>query len=103
MKLAAAIRVLAGGSFHDIEEAYGIGSSTIYSNLWAVVDAINREESLQLPMMPALKAAAQGDTSLLDAMRAGFAKKSTVFAGCFGNLDGWLPEIRRTILPSLAG
>ena len=41
VRLSVAIRFFAGGSYLDIHTDHGIGRSSMYESVWAVVDAIN--------------------------------------------------------------
>lgn len=41
LRVAIAIRLLAGGNYMDIAVVFGVGISTVFSILWQVVDAIN--------------------------------------------------------------
>lgn len=41
LRLGITLRMLGGGSYHDLEQNYGLPAVTLYSCLWDVVDAIN--------------------------------------------------------------
>ena len=41
LRVAVAIRLLAGASYLDLLEFYGMHKTTLYSCLWSVIDAIN--------------------------------------------------------------
>lgn len=42
IRLAMALRVLAGASYLDTGVMFGVALPTVYQNLWVVIDAINR-------------------------------------------------------------
>lgn len=46
IRLAVALRVLAGGSYMDAGVIYGIGFNTVYACLWNVIDGINRTKTV---------------------------------------------------------
>lgn len=41
IRLALALRILAGGSYLDVAVMFGLGLPTVYEIFWQVVDAIN--------------------------------------------------------------
>lgn len=42
LRVAIAIRMLAGGNYMDLAVLFGVGIPTVFSILWQVVDAINK-------------------------------------------------------------
>jgi len=46
LRLAVAIRLLAGASYLDLLEFYGMYKTTLYSCLWSVVNAINNTQCM---------------------------------------------------------
>lgn len=41
IRLAVALRILAGGSYLDVAALFGLATATVYDILWDVIDAIN--------------------------------------------------------------
>ena len=48
LRLSAALRIFAGGSYLDIFSDHGIGVSSVYNSVWAVVDAVNSTPELDI-------------------------------------------------------
>lgn len=46
IRLAVALRVLAGGSYLDIGLLFGVAFQSVYQILWEVIDAINSTPSV---------------------------------------------------------
>lgn len=83
VKLAVALRILAGGAVWDISMAFHVHSnSACYDALWAVVDAVLK--------VPALQAHFPTDLDKLREIEAAFAAKSRdqTIRGLVGCLDG---------------
>eukprot|EP00918_Siedleckia_nematoides_P032247 GHVU01069791.1.p1 GENE.GHVU01069791.1~~GHVU01069791.1.p1 ORF type:complete len:307 (+),score=12.85 GHVU01069791.1:82-1002(+) len=89
--VACALRHLAGGSYHDVRRSFGLSRAYYYDCVWAVIDAINDDDSLA-PHFPST--AAEREATAL-----GFSRSTpiTVFNRCLGCVDGWLCPI---IVPS---
>jgi len=48
VRVAAAIRVFAGGALYDIATTFGIGVADVRKSIWVVVDAVNAHPSFKL-------------------------------------------------------
>jgi hypothetical protein len=84
MKVAMAIRLLAGGSYLDILASYGTGATAVYDAFHEVVGWINSTFSF-----PLSKALQERDKTMLQKISDGFAAFSGyVFRGCIGAIDG---------------
>lgn len=46
LRLAVALRILAGASYLDVAVMFGLGLPTVYKTLWMVIDAINDTEEI---------------------------------------------------------
>jgi len=86
MMLSIALRMLAGGSYHDIADAHGIHESTINKYFWDVVMAINNHFEIGLDPT---------DEKELKHLEIAFRSKSEqqVMEGCCGVVDGILCKI----------
>lgn len=42
IRLAVALRILAGASYLDVMVLFGLGQTTVFTIMWEVVDAINK-------------------------------------------------------------
>jgi len=83
VRLACALRFLAGGDAVDIQVLYGISNTEVYESVKIVVEAVNRCESLKI-VFP---------ESHAEQMRIakGFQEKSGAnFSRCVGCIDGML-------------
>ena len=50
VKLAMALRFLAGGSPLDLKLIYHVSTSFVYDSIWLVVDAVNKKLKMELPL-----------------------------------------------------
>jgi hypothetical protein len=83
VRVAAAIRYLAGGASYDIATTFGIAVSEVFESLWEVIDAINKHPDFDITYPESHAKQEQ--------IAAGFKKKSTAgFATCAGAIDGIL-------------
>jgi hypothetical protein len=84
VRLACALRFLAGGDAVDIQVLYGISNTGVYESVKIVVEAVNRCESLKIVV----------HNSYAEQMRIanGFQEKSVGanFNRCVGCIDGML-------------
>ncbi|KAJ1457800.1 hypothetical protein M885DRAFT_514888, partial [Pelagophyceae sp. CCMP2097] len=89
VRLAVALRWLAGGNVNDIYRLHHISKSEMYKSLWRVVDAINAKYTFSFPK--------DDDIEALQDLERGFRAKSTnqIFEGCVGAVDGLLVKIRQ--------
>ena len=81
MKLAIALRYLAGGSHLDLRLIYHVSSCYVYKCVWAVVDAINRHVKIEFPI---------DDVEKLKVLEAEFraASRGGIWAGQVAAIDG---------------
>ncbi|KAJ1449405.1 hypothetical protein M885DRAFT_500590 [Pelagophyceae sp. CCMP2097] len=89
VRLAVALRWLAGGNVNDVHRLHHISKSEMYKSLWRVVDAINAKYPFSFPK--------NDDMEGLRELERGFRAKSTnqIFEGCVGAVDGLLVKIRQ--------
>jgi hypothetical protein len=84
MKVAIALRMLAGASYLDLIVAYGIDRSFVYLSLFEVVGWINT--AFSLPLVNALQ---NKDMAFFQSISDGFASfTSGIFKRCIGAIDG---------------
>jgi hypothetical protein len=93
--VGAGLRYLAGGSYDDIMNTYGLSKSGFYYARNKFIDAVLSSEALdiKLPTEP----------EEWEKIRKGFAEKSShrVLSGCLGAIDGFFqPTICPTVLES---
>jgi hypothetical protein len=81
VKLAIALRYLAGGSHLDLRLLYHVSSSFVYKCVWAVVDAINDKVKVEFPI---------DDVQKLKILEAEFRAQSRggIWAGQVAAIDG---------------
>ena len=81
VKLAIALRYLAGGSHLDLRLIYHVSSSFVYSCVWLVVDAINKHLNIEFPI---------DDIEKLKRLEAEFRAQSRggIWAGQVSAIDG---------------
>ena len=81
VRLAVALRMLAGASYLDVQRIYGIKQTYVYTCLWQVVDAVNDAIPIYFPI---------DDHDGLCKIEAEFRAASTqgVWRGCVGCIDG---------------
>ena len=85
LKLAMTLRFLAGGSYLDITDNFGVSDTAFYRSVWLVCSAIDSSISLTFPT----------DLETLKKMEKEFADKSKVnMRGCVGAVDGLLVKIQ---------
>lgn len=92
-KLAAVLRLLAGGSYIDIQVIHGMAKSTLYHTLDIFIN-----DFLSLPHYRLNFPLGQttADESLRQRISAGFAKLSRgVLRGCLGAVDGIVIKIKK--------
>ncbi len=96
MKLAITLRWLGGGSYLDITELYGIGTSTFYDITKDVCKAIiqvYKPEQFDFDVNNAEKiqqlAREFGEKSVKN------SRDEPIFGKCCGALDGWAPVLQR--------
>jgi hypothetical protein len=94
VRLAVALRWLAGGNVNDIHRLHHVSKPEMYKSLWRVVDAVNAKYSLSFP--------ADDDLAGFRDLERGFRAKSTnqIVEGCVGAVDGLLVKMRCPIWPS---
>jgi hypothetical protein len=89
--MACGIRWLAGGSYSDIKNAYGLSRATFYRLRDLFIDAICdcKELDIKLPNL--------SDPNDIDRIRRQFEEKSSngIMRGCVGAVDGMLQEIQQ--------
>jgi hypothetical protein len=89
--MACGIRWLAGGSYSDIKNAYGLSRATFYRLRDLFIDAICdcKELDIKLPNL--------SDSNDIDRIRRQFEEKSLdgIMKGCVGAVDGMLQEIQQ--------
>jgi hypothetical protein len=87
LRLAMALRWLAGGSYIDICVLYGVSPEGFYTSLWLVLAVIVRTYRIQFDMQEAS----------LQKVAAGFLdrQRKKVFRKVAGALDGMIVKIRR--------
>jgi hypothetical protein len=84
IKVAMAIRMLAGASYLDLIVTYGITKSFLYSSFFEVIGWIN--ETFSFPLVDALKSK---DMAFFQRISHGFANfTSGIIKGCIGAIDG---------------
>jgi hypothetical protein len=84
VKLAMALRMLAGGSYLDIIVTYGVEKTFVYESFFEVIGWINT--AFSFPLVTALQTR---DTVFLRSISDGFASfTSGLFRGCIGAIDG---------------
>ena len=84
IKLAATLRFLAGGSYLDITESFGIGDATLYAAIWRVLEAIDATFGMTFP----------SQLNDLVAIEERFASTSKAgIRGCVGAVDGLLVKV----------
>ena len=81
VKLAIALRFLAGGSPLDLQLLYHVSKSYVYKCVWLVVDACNKHLAIEFPI---------DDVSKLRQLEAGFRAQSRggIWAGQVACIDG---------------
>ena len=81
VKLAIALRYLAGGSHLDLRLIYHVSSSYVYTCVWLVVDAINKHLKIEFPI---------DDVDKLKRLEAKFRARSHggIWAGQVAAIDG---------------
>lgn len=83
LRLSAALRYFAGGSYLDIVLSHGISRSTLFECVWDVVEAVNMSQELNFCF--------PSDYNVQREVASEFAKKSKVgFSNCVGCIDGVL-------------
>lgn len=88
VRVACAIRYLAGGSVYDVAPLFGLSVAAVYKYVWEVIDAINSLAELAI-IYPSSHAKQQQIAN-------GFAAKSMAsFDCCAGAVDGILIWIER--------
>jgi len=88
VRLACAIRILAGGSFYDVAPLYGISAAEVRRGFWFVVEAVNKHPDFLIAFPTEendQRRIAQGFKALSDAE----------FDCCAGAVDGLLLWIQR--------
>jgi len=95
VRLAVALRFLAGGSYLDISKLFGVSENNVYTCVWDVVLAVN--ETYDFPWMTKNKLDVEKMEETLPGIAEGFKAKSDgdLFDKCIGALDGWLPIIAK--------
>jgi DDE superfamily endonuclease len=94
VRLAIALRYLAGGDPIDICAAYRVHSSVVYQSIWMVVEAINKTKELQI----------QFPTKHEDqqVLANEFTHRSSIgLNNCAGCVDGILIWINKPTIPEL--
>lgn len=94
VRLAIALRYLAGGDPIDICAVYKVHSSVVYQSIWMVVEAINKTKELQI----------QFPTKHEDqqVLAEEFTHRSSIgFNNCAGCVDGMLIWINKPSTPEL--
>lgn len=88
-RLAATLRWLAGGSYHDICELYSVSRSSFYGQngiIWPTIRALDEELDLSYPI---------NDAEKLEEISALFERDSRgLLKGCVGAVDGLLIRTR---------
>ena len=81
VKLAIALRFLAGGSPLDLKLIYHVSTSFVYDSIWLVVDAVNKNLKMELPL---------DDTDKLATLEAEWRARARCpgWVGQIGALDG---------------
>ena len=101
-------RYLAGGSYLDITDNFGVSDAQFFRSVWTVITAINETLHLAYPRdMDSLNATEEGNFQqytttvflLFGVELSGFAARSRGgLRGCVGALDGLLVKV---VKPSL--
>eukprot|EP00732_Lithocolla_globosa_P002198 Lithocolla_globosa_v1_NODE_1377_length_2621_cov_9.489478.p1 type:complete len:410 gc:universal NODE_1377_length_2621_cov_9.489478:1368-139(-) len=87
IRLACALRWLAGGSYIDISWAHGVAEHSFYQIIWPVIDAINENLHLHFPI---------DDDEALCGIADGFKRRANnPLWGCVGALDGLAIKIKQ--------
>lgn len=86
VRLAVAIRFLAGGSYGDISQWWGLSWTSVYNSVWRVCRALVKHFPLNFP---------HDDEVKLSLLASGFDGRSTAACmhGCVGALDGILVKV----------
>ena len=81
VKLAMALRFLAGGSPLDLKLIYHVSTSFVYDSIWLVVDAVNKKLKMEFPL---------NDTDKLATLEAEWRARARCpgWVGQIGALDG---------------
>ena len=89
-KLLATIQFFAGGSAYDIFPFFGIGHTSLFRCVWAIVHAINETPGMRIDFLQ--------EHSKQQKIAHGFKKNSTPrFNCCIGCIDGMLVWTERPI------
>ena len=83
IRLAAALRFFAGGSYLDIAISHGIGKTDVYRSVWLVVHATNISTALQFQFPTTLEECKSMATDFTFRSKAGFDN-------CVGCIDRML-------------
>lgn len=81
VRLAIALRFLAGGQILDLKDLYHVGKTECYRSIYMVVDSLNENIKIEFPI---------DDLNKLDVLEAEFAARSRrqVWRGQVGAVDG---------------
>ena len=95
VRLACALRYLAGGSVYDIATTFCIAIRSVYTSIWAVIDAISNYEPMDFSF--------PSSHDKQKAIALGFKEVSTAgFDCCVGAIDGILIWIERPSMKTAA-
>tara|TARA_R110002050_G_scaffold81510_2_gene174291 strand:- start:795 stop:1277 length:483 start_codon:yes stop_codon:yes gene_type:complete len=86
--IANSIRMLAGGSYHDIATASGIHPSTIFKHLWKFIDALMKADLGETVFY-------YEDVEWLESQARTFAGISPLGKKCVGALDGLAVRVKK--------
>eukprot|EP00903_Cladosiphon_okamuranus_P019433 g17868.t1 len=93
IRLAVALRVLAGGSYLDIGLLFGVAFQSVYQILWEVIDAINSTPSVGPFFFPQTEADCRRQADRWQALNT-----NGVFANVVAAADGLLVKLKRLAL-----
>ena len=93
--VAIGLRWLAGGSYQEIEDVFGVSTTEAYRSRNKFIDALLNCDQVEIRLPTAVIE--------WEEVRRGFESKSSggIINGCVGAIDGFLQTIfQRTLMPS---